>query len=77
MDIQTRLQDLFRVVFDAPNLEIRPDMTAGDVEKWDSLTHLLMIERVEVEFQIKFKLKELIKLKNVGDLMQLIQEKIT
>ena len=75
MDIENSLQELFRQVFDSPHLVIRPDLTAAEVEKWDSLTHLLMIERVEQEFQIKFKLKELIHLKNVGDLLLLIKQK--
>ena len=75
MEIQNRVQDIFRHVFDSPLLVVHHEMTAAEVEKWDSLTHLLMIERVEQEFKIKFKLKELIRLKNVGDLILLISQK--
>ena len=50
-------------------------MTAGDVDKWDSITHLIMISKVEEVFNVSFRLKELIKLKNVGDLIALLKEK--
>jgi acyl carrier protein len=63
-------------VFQDPNLVINNEMTANDVAQWTSLTHLIMIENVENHFNIKLSLKELIKLKNVGDLLQLIQQKL-
>lgn len=74
--ITTQVQDIFRKIFDAPALEIRNEMTANDVDKWDSLTHLSMISAVEEHFGIRFKLKELVKMKNVGDMLILIQEKL-
>jgi acyl carrier protein len=48
-------------------------MTAKDVEKWDSLTHLVLISDTEEEFGINFKLKELIAMKNVGDFLRSIK----
>lgn len=50
-------------------------MTAADVENWDSLTHMIMISKVEEEFGVKFKLKELNKLKQVGDIISILEEK--
>lgn len=76
MDVKNQLQEIFRKVFEDPALEINEDMTAGDVTNWTSLTHLIMIENVEKEFKIQVALKELIKLKKVGDLLGLIQHKI-
>ncbi len=52
-------------------------MTAADVESWDSLTHMMMITKVEEVFGIRFKLRELNKLKNVGDLCQIIMDKLS
>lgn len=74
-EIKTKVQEIFRKVFDAPALEINEAMTAKDVEKWDSITHLTMISKAEDAFGIKFKLKELIKMNNVGDLLNIIQQK--
>ena len=52
-------------------------MTAQDVGSWDSLSHMLMIEKVENTFGVKFKLREINKLKNVGVLIDLIENKTT
>jgi acyl carrier protein len=75
MEIETKLQEVFRDVFQDETLAVLPEMTAGDVDKWDSITHLIMISKVEEVFNVSFRLKELIKLKNVGDLITLLKEK--
>jgi acyl carrier protein len=75
MDIQQRLTSVFRDVFDDDTLSIRPDLTADEVENWDSLTHIDMITAVEHEFKIRFTTGDVSSMKNVGDLMALIQKK--
>jgi acyl carrier protein len=76
MDTKEKLQEIFRKVFEDSELEIHDGMTANDVNNWTSLTHLIMIEMVEETFKIKLTLKELIKLKKVGDLVDLINQKV-
>ena len=76
-DIINRLNKIFREVFEDSSIQVTKEMTANDVEKWDSLSHLSMIAAVEKEFGIKFKLKELVSMKNVGDLMTAVASKIT
>lgn len=56
--------------------EMRDDLTAPDVEGWDSLTHMSIITGLEAAFNIKFKLREINKLKNMGSLIELIQGKL-
>lgn len=75
-EITGKVQEIFRDVFQAPELVINPEMTANDVDKWDSLTHLTMIARVEEAFGFRFKLKEMVKMKNVGDMLIIINEKV-
>lgn len=76
-DIINRLNKIFRQVFEDNSIQVAREMTANDVEKWDSLSHLTMIAEVEKEFGIKFKLKELVSMKNVGDLINNIAAKTT
>lgn len=71
-----KLTTIFHETFSDNTIILRDDMTASDVENWDSLTHMFMITKVEEVFGIKFKLKELNKLKNVGDLCNTIAEKL-
>ncbi|NNC95044.1 MAG: acyl carrier protein [Chitinophagales bacterium] len=72
--ILEKLTGIFRKVFDNNSLEVTESVTANDVEKWDSLTNIIMVDEVEKEFGIKFKLKEIMKLRNVGDLITVIQD---
>lgn len=74
-EIVEKLTMVFHEVFKDNTIVLRDDMTAVDVENWDSLSHMLMITKVEEEFDIKFKLKELNRLKQVGDLVAIIESK--
>lgn len=75
-EITEKLTGIFHEVFNDNNIVLSDEMTAKDVENWDSLTHMLMITKVEETFGIKFKLKELNKLKMVGDLINTIETKL-
>lgn len=74
-EIIENLTRIFEETFSEPNIVLRDEMTANDVDKWDSLSHMLMITEVENTFNIKFKLKELNKMRTVGDLITVIASK--
>jgi acyl carrier protein len=74
-DLLPKLDTIFRDVFDDPNLNIAPQMTASDVPGWDSLTNINLIFAIEREFKIKFALGEIQELKNVGEMITLIEKK--
>ena len=71
-----KLTEIFHEVFNDNSIVLNEEMTANDVDNWDSLTHMLMITKVEEEFGVKFKLKELNKLKKVGDLITIVESKL-
>jgi acyl carrier protein len=75
-EIIEKLTAVFHEVFSDNSIVLNDEMTANDVERWDSLTHMLMISTVEERFGVKFKLKELNKLKKVGDIIDSLQEKL-
>jgi acyl carrier protein len=70
-----KLTTIFREVFDDKSIVLNDHMTANDIASWDSLSHMLMISQVEEAFSIKFSLREINKLKNVGVLIKLIESK--
>lgn len=76
MSVQETLTDIFREVFDDDDINLSPEMTADDVDDWDSLSHINLIVAVETRFNIKFTLKEMQSFKNVGDLMSCIEGKV-
>lgn len=69
------LQEIFREVFDDASLVITPETSAMDIEAWDSLSHLRLVMAMEAEFRIQFDFEELNVLRNVGEMMVLIQQK--
>ncbi len=71
-----RLTSIFREVFDDAAIHIAPGTTANDVEGWDSLSHVNLIVAIETRFNIRFSQKELLNFRNVGDLLNSIEEKI-
>ncbi len=73
--IDEKITEIFREVFNDNTIVINDEMTAADVDNWDSLTHMLMITKVEETFGVRFKLKELNKLKKVGDIVSLLIDK--
>jgi acyl carrier protein len=66
---------VFEKVFQEKDLTITREMTAADVEKWDSLRHIELISEVEMAFETKFRLREVLSMKNVGDLIDLLHTK--
>jgi len=73
--IYPQLTTIMQDVFDDEVLVAHPDLTADDVEEWDSLSHLRLIMAVQKAFNVKFSAGEIGKLKKVSDLVQLIQAK--
>ena len=76
MSILKPLNEIFCEVFDDDEIELTPEMTADDVDGWDSLSHVNLIVTIETRYEIRFTQKELLTFKNVGDLMKSIESKI-
>ena len=74
-DIKGKLEIIFKNVF-GENVEILEATTANDIKKWDSLNHIILIKKIEEEFQMEFDLFEMIELKTVGDIINYIKSKI-
>jgi len=76
-EIKSEVNNIFCRVLNNPSLKLTDTTTAPDVEGWDSLSNIVLISEVEKHFNIKFKLREILKLKNVGDLHNSILKKIS
>jgi acyl carrier protein len=74
-DLHVRLTGIFRDVFDDDSLILHENMTADDVENWDSLTHVDLIVAIEKEFKIRLTTGEVSGLRSVGQLTALVSQK--
>jgi acyl carrier protein len=75
-ELLSRLQPIFRDVFDDPSVSVGRESNAGTIEGWDSLAHINLVTSVEQEFGIRFALGELQGLKNVGDMLDMMEVKL-
>jgi acyl carrier protein len=75
-ELLAQLQPIFRDVFDRGDLVVTRESNAESVEGWDSLAHITLINAIEEQFQVDFALGELESLKNVGEMVDLIERKL-
>lgn len=75
-DLLVPLQLIFREVLDNSDLRITRESNAANVPGWDSLAHISLVAAIEQEFGIRFALGELEELKNVGEMIDLMQRKL-
>ncbi len=73
-EIFERLNEVFRDVFDDDTITVTEDTTASDVDGWDSLMHITLVSAVEDEFDIKFNMKDVVSMKQVGDMVDIIEQ---
>jgi acyl carrier protein len=76
IQIKERIRKILIKVLKHENFEMNDEMSAKDVAGWDSLTHMVIITEIEDDFKVKFKLKELNKLKNLSSLVDLVKSKL-
>lgn len=75
-EIVAILTDIFRKVFGNENLVLEDSMTPDGVDNWVSMTHMQMTNEVQEVFGIKFGIKDQTKLMRVGDIIEIIEEKL-
>lgn len=75
-EVFEKLNEVFRDVFDDETITVNDSTTADDIEDWDSLEHINLMAAVESEFGIKFSMGQIVTMKNVGEMADIILQKI-
>ena len=73
-EIFTRLNEVFQDVFGDDDITVTDETTAADVEGWDSFRHITLLAAVVDEFDIEFSMGQTVKMKNVGEMVDYIEE---
>ena len=73
--IKAKLTGVFQDVFDDDSIELSDKTTADDIDGWDSLEHITLISAVEKAFKMRFTMKEVSGMKNVGEMMDILAER--
>ena len=69
--IYERLNEVFQDVFG-----VNDDTTAKDIDGWDSLRHITLLAAIEDEFDIEFSMGQTVKMKNVGEMVDYIEDEV-
>lgn len=72
-EIFEKLNEVFSDVFDE-DITVTAETTSADIEDWDSLTHITLISEVEDTFGIKFSMKDVLGMKDVGEMVDIIEK---
>ena len=75
-DILATTTEIFHDLFANDSLVLTPDLTADDVDGWDSIKHISLIVAIEDRFGIRIGTNEIENLANVGDLLATIRHKL-
>ena len=75
-EILEKLNEVFHDVFDNNDIVVTEQTNANDIEEWDSLIHITLISAVEDDFDVSFDMKTVVSMKNVGDMIDAIEEQI-
>ena len=75
-EVYATLNEVFQDVFDDESIEVNDETTSDDIEDWDSLEHINLIAAVEQEFGMKFNMGQVVTMKNVGEVVDIILSQI-
>ncbi len=70
------IQDIMRNILDEEGIILTETTTAGDLEGWDSLTHIQLVLAIEKHFNIRFDTKEILLWKDIGEMLNAVSSKI-
>ena len=76
-EVFKRVNEIFQAIFDDEELVVTDETCADDIEDWDSLRHITLVSAVERAFGIKFSMKEVLEMKNVGEMADILVERAT
>jgi len=76
VDILTQIESIFQDVLDNPRLGLTRESNTSNVKGWDSLAHMNLILAIEQQFGVSFSLRELGELKDVGGMVDLVEQKL-
>ena len=72
-EILSKLIDIFRQVLSNPSLIIDMDSNSTTVEGWDSITNMLIIDAIELEFGLEIPIDVIFKAQSVKDLVEYLE----
>ena len=71
-EVLAKVNEIFREVFEDDTIVVQDSTTAADIEDWDSYEHINLINAIEQEFNMKFTMGQVVGMKNVGEMIDIL-----
>jgi len=75
--VYEKLNEVFQDVFDDDSITVNDETTAADIEDWDSLEHIHLVSAIEKTFGLKFTMAQVVEMKNVGEMVDVILDTVS
>lgn len=75
-EIIEKIQEIFRDILDNNEIVLTENTSSNDIEEWDSLSHIQLIVAIEGAFEVEFTSQAIASWKNVGDMVNFIEERL-
>ncbi len=75
-EIIEKLNEIFKEVLDNESIELRDATVASDIEEWDSLAHIQLIDAIQKGFKVKISAREMATWQNIGEMIDGLQSKL-
>lgn len=75
-EVFDELNEIFQDVFDDSSITVKEETTSKDIEDWDSLEHINLVVSIEHKLGMKFTMGEVTTMKNVGEMINIIMERV-
>lgn len=74
-DILKEITEIVQDILGEDKIHLTEMSTAKDIEGWDSLAHISILEAVQSEYNVVFDLEEIIEMATVGDIITAVENK--
>ncbi len=74
--VLSKIQEIFQDLFDDENLKVNYSTASTDLDGWDSLMQMNLIETIEDEYNIRFSIKETVEMNSINNIIDIIMKKI-
>jgi acyl carrier protein len=69
------LESIFTEVFSVPRDRVNDSLALGEIPSWDSMSHMILIGRVEETFRVEFTGDEIADFRTFGDVRKALDQR--
>jgi len=73
MNLQSKLENLFQILFPDENLDFSKNVDSSKIPSWDSIKYVTLVLAIEDEFDIKLTQDEILEFSSFEKILQILR----